>query len=277
MKARELALQNFAIANHLLDLHQLFSGLNSFDPGRDFELAICSKMNTSSETVFHHTKNDRVLCSVKATVPLPSCLLADEGMNFLLRQSVLVSAAALEAFFWDILRENTLTIIQAKGRKADDSLRNVTLTLDDYLSIEEYQDKDERLRQIILKRFERGTLYELDKITEIAQILGVRDLWEDVSRQTSTSVAEIRTKLQNLITRRNLIAHRADRPEEPGNPEEVDRHGLRRITYAWANTHVNFAKSFVTASSDIFEKSIEQMNQIIARKTEQLLAQQTLK
>ena len=277
MNARELALQNFTIANHLLDLHQLFSGLSPFDPGKDFELAVCSKMNTSHDAVFHHTKNERVLCCVKATLPLPSCLLADQGMNFLLRQAILVAAAALEAFFWDVLRENTLTVIQAKGRKTDESLRNITLTLDDYLSLEEYQDKDERLRQIILKRFERGTLYELDKITEIAQILGVRDLWDNVSKQTSTSVAEIRTKLQNLITRRNLIVHRADRPEEPAQPDEVDRHGLRKITYAWANTHVNFAKSFVTASSEIFEKSIEQMNQIIARKTEQLLAQQTLK
>jgi len=54
---------------------------------------------------------------------IPSCLTTEKGLDFLLRQAVVVACSALESFIWDILRENTLTVIRAKGRKADDSLK----------------------------------------------------------------------------------------------------------------------------------------------------------
>lgn len=276
MKAEELAQQNFATAAHLLDLCRLLQGLKKFDVDKEFALAVCSKMEVAGDTAFHHARNESVLCCVKAAMPLPSCLLTDGGMDFLLRQSILVAAAAVESFLWDVLRENALTIIQAKGRKADETLRNITLTIDDYLSLEGYEDKDVRLRQIILKRFERGALYDLDKVSEIAQILGVRDLWKDVGKEIGSSPEDIKAKLMALINRRNQIVHRADRPDEGAPATEIDCHGLRKIGYAWANNHVQLAKSFVTGSAAVIARSMEQMEQIISRRTEQELAQQTL-
>jgi hypothetical protein len=210
-------------------------------------------------------------------MPLPSCLLADGGMNFLLRQSILVAAASVESFLWDVLRENALTIIKAKGRKADDTLRNITLTLDDYLSLEGYEDKDIRLRQIILKRFERGALYDLDKVSEIALILGVRDIWKEVGKEIGSTPEDIKVKLQALINRRNQIVHRADRPDEGAPAEEADCHGLRKIGFAWANNHVQLAKSFVTGSAAVIARSVDQMEQIIAKRAEQELSRQTIK
>ncbi len=276
MKAEELSLQNFATAAHMLDLCQLMQGLKKFDADKEFALAVCSKMEVNGDISFHHARNDRVLCCVKAAVPLPSCLLAEGGMDFLLRQAVLVAAAALESFLWDVLRENALTVIQAKGRKADETLRNITLTLDDYLSLEGYEDKDVRLRQIILKRFERGSLYDLDKVNEIALILGVRDLWKEVGKEIGSTPEDIKGKLQSLINRRNQIVHRADRPDEGAPPDEIDCHGLRKIGFAWANNHVQLARSFVTGSAVVIAKSIAQMEQIIAKREEQELARQTL-
>lgn len=277
MKAEELALQNFATAAYLLDLCQLLQGLKNFEVDKEFALAVCSKMEVSGDTAFHHSRNDRMLCCVKAAVSLPSCLLAEGGMNFLLRQAILVAAAALESFLWDVLRENALTVIQAKGRKADETLRNITLTLDDYLSLEGYEDKDVRLRQIILKRFERGTLYDLDKVSEIAQILGVQNFWIEIGKEIGSKPEEIKAKLQSLINRRNQIVHRADRPDEGASPTEIDCHGLRKIGFAWANNHVQLAKSFVTGSAAVIAKSVAQMEQAIAKRAEQELAQQTLK
>ncbi len=54
-------------------------------------------------------------------------------MDFLLRQAVLVASSAIESYFWDTLRENTLTVIKAKGREAGASFcEAITLTVDDY-------------------------------------------------------------------------------------------------------------------------------------------------
>lgn len=276
MRAYDLAIQNFSVAEHLLQLYRLFRDLHPYDPGKSFELAVCERLELASGSALHHTKNENLLCSAKATVPLPSCLTANEGLNFLLRQAVLVASAALESFFWDVLRENVLTIIRAKGRKADESLRNITLTLDDYLSIEGYGDPDVRLQQIILNRFERGSLYDISKIDEIAKIFVVRDFWGDISKLSGAQVPELRGKLNSLVLRRNLIVHRADRPDESTPPEDIDAHGLRTMSYAWANTHVTTAQSFVSASSDVFKKAIEQLELIISQREEQKLAQATL-
>src|SRR5262245_2060197 len=109
MLAYELALQNFAVAEHLLQLHELFRGLKGFEPKRNLSLAVCEELSLPAETALHHAKNEHIACSIKATVPLPSCLVADGGITFLLRQAVLVSCTALESFFWDVLRENALT------------------------------------------------------------------------------------------------------------------------------------------------------------------------
>lgn len=277
MQAYELAVQNFAVAEHLLQLHELFRGLKGFEPKRALSLAVCEELSLPAETALHHARNEHLACSVKATVPLPSCLMADGGITFLLRQAVLVSCTALESFFWDILRENALTVIRAKGRKADDTLKEITLTLDDYLSLEGYSDPDVRLQQIILNRFQRGTLYDLDKIDEIAGILNVKDFWTPVSAQTGIPTRELRTRLGNLIQRRNEITHRADRPDDKTKPEEVDSHGLRTMTYAWAATHVMTARTVVSASSDVFKKAMTPMEAIITAREEQKLARKTIR
>ena len=275
MRAKDLAVQNFSIAEHLLQLHQLFRDLKPYQAGQDYVLAVCSALELPRDAAVHHARNSHMAFSVHGAVPMPSCLTTPQGMDFLLRQSVLVACSALESFFWDVLRENALTVVKAKGRRADESLRNVTLTLDDYLSLEDYSDQDERLKEIILNRFERGTLYDASKIDEIVEILTVKNFWREVTRETGLDEADIRKRLTALIKRRNDITHRADRPKDDAPPEEIDAHGLRSMSYAWASTHVTIAKTFVIAGSDIIGRAVEQLEQIISQKEEQKLSRQT--
>lgn len=276
MRAYNLAIQNFSVAEHLLNLHQIFRELRSYEPGKEFAVGICERLDLKPGSALHHAKNNHLLCGINAAVPLPSCLLVTEGMDFLLRQAVLVASSAIESYFWDTLRENALTVIKVKGRKADSSLRDITLTVDDYLSLEGYADPDERLRQIILKRFERGTIYDFTNIEQIAAILTVREFWTDVGKEMGMKPTELQPRLNTLISRRNKITHRADRPDEDTKAEEIDSHGLRAIGHAWANTHIVTAKSFVMASDTVIKKAIASLDQIIAQREEQKLAQKTM-
>ena len=153
-------------------------------------------------------------------MPIPQSLIRADGIKFLLRQAVVVACTALESYFWDSLRENVLTIVRARRRGSDESLRKLTLTLDDYLSLESYKDPDDRLQQIILKNFERGTLYDSSSIEKIATILTVRNFWSQVSKKCGQPENDIKRQLNELITRRNQIAHRADRPDRGMDPPE---------------------------------------------------------
>lgn len=276
MQALDLAIRNFAVAEHLLHLEELFAGAAAYQPADGFSLALCAELSLPAGAALHHVKNTRAVLGAQGSVPIPSCLTAPQGLDFLLRQAVVVACSALESFVWDILRENALTVIRARGRNAHESLKKITLTLDDYLSLEGYGDPDARLRQIILRRFERGSLYDLEKLDEIMGILNVKDFWKDVTAHTGFTDKEIRTRLTDLIQRRNQIAHRADRPDEGTPHEECDSHGLRPITHAWTSARIATAKAFVQATTASVTKALARLEQIIAQKEEQQLAQQTM-
>jgi hypothetical protein len=276
MQALDLAVRNFAVAEHLLQLEQLFADAAQHQPSPDYVVKLCAEMAIPPGAALHHMKNPRTLVAIDGSVSVPSCLIAPKGLDFMLRQAVVVSCGALESFVWDILRENALTVIKARRRRADDTLKNITLTLDDYLSLEDYDDPDDRLRQIILNRFERGSLYDLAKIDEIMQILTVKNFWNQMAAKTGIADKEIKGHLTELIQRRNKIAHRADRPDEGTPPDQCDPHGLRPISRAWTSSRVATAKAFAQGAAEVVGEAIQVLEQIIAQEEERRLARQTI-
>ena len=276
MQALDLAIRNFAVAEQLLQLEQLFADAAQHQPSPDYVVKLCAEMAIPPEAALHHLKNPRTLVGIDGSVSVPSCLIAPKGLDFMLRQAVVVSCGALESFVWDILRENALTVIKARGRRADDTLKNITLTLDDYLSLEDYDDPDDRLRQIILNRFARGSLYDLAKVDEIMQILTVKNFWSQMAAKTGILDKEIKSHLTELIQRRNKIAHRADRPDEGTLLNQCDPHGLHPITRAWTSSRVATAKAFAHGAAEVVGEAIHLLEQIIAQQEEQKIAQETL-
>ncbi|SMP42889.1 hypothetical protein SAMN06295888_102122 [Desulfonatronum zhilinae] len=282
MRAYDLAVQNFSVAEHLLDLHQLFRNLRECPSDNQLHLAVCKCLDVPENTVLRHARNDQLVMVAKAASPIPASLLVQDGANFLLRQAVVVACTALESFFWDALRENVLTIVRARKRRTDDSLRKISLSLDDYLSLEGYDDPDVRLQQIILKNFERGTIYDAASIENIAKILTVKNFWAQVSEKTGNPDNDIKRHINEIIQRRNQVAHRADRPDGGsdagiGQQETVDGHGLRVINYAWVNPRIATTKSVVSAASDIFAQTLRQLKAQLAQEDEQRLARATMR
>jgi len=277
MRAYDLAIQNFSVAEHLLQLYELFRDLREEVAAEPLRLAVCKALSLPDHTTLRQARNDQVVMVAKAAAPIPQSLLVPDGIDFLLRQAVVVACTALESFISDALRENVLTIVRARKRRADDSLKKLTLSLDDYLSLESYADPEIRLKQIILKNFQRKTLYDASSIEEVAAILTVREYWKYVSKKCGQSEGELKRQIGELIARRNQIAHRADRPDEEATPpEEADGHGLRVISFAWVHTRVATARTVVSASSDVFRVALDQLESQIRQDEEQKLAQQTL-
>ncbi len=271
MQAANLFHQNFAVAESLLQLYQIFHGLKKADLKDELRLAVCSHWGDPPHAVVHPACNDRVMVLARSVAPIPEALTSEGGLDFLLRQAVVVACTSLEAFFWDVLRENVLTIVKARPRGADESLQKLTFTLGDYMSIQQWGDPDERLRQIILKNFERGTLYNTASIDRIAGILTVppKQYWELVQKVSGEDSSQLNRKVSDLINRRNQIAHRADRPSESETPDGL---GLRPITFAWTNSHVQAARTLVTASVEIFTQAMARLESDIRAAEEQALA-----
>lgn len=269
MEALTLFNQNFAVAESLLQVHRLFEGLDKAELSHQLRLAVCRQWQAPENSIVQHACNDRVSVLARATTRIPESLTLEGGLDFLLRQAVVVACTSLESFVWDALRENVLTVIRARRNRAHESLRNIGLTLGDYISIQQYEDPDIRLKQLVLKSFRRGTLYDVGSIEEIAKILTVDRYWERVAETSGVRAKDLKTSVGDLITRRNQIAHRADRPDEE---EEADGHGLRPITYAWTNRRVRDAETLVTASAQVFAEAITRLEADIQAAEEQELA-----
>ncbi len=110
MQALTLFNQNFAVAESLLQLYQLFHGLKKTEFKEDLRLAICSFWGAPVNTAIQPAVNDRVMVMARAAMPIPESWTLESGLDFLLRETVVVACTALEAFFWDVLRENALLI-----------------------------------------------------------------------------------------------------------------------------------------------------------------------
>jgi hypothetical protein len=274
MEAIALFKQNFAVAQSLLQLHDLFHGMRRIEPSENLRLAVCAEWKAASNSVVQHACNGHVSVLAKSTTRIPESLAMAGGLDFLLRQAVVVACTSLESYFWDVLRENVLTVVQARKSKADESLREITITIEDYISIQKYGDPDVRLKQLILKNFERGTLYDAESIEGIAKILTVADFWKQIDKLTGMRAKDLKALAGELINRRNQIAHRADRPKDG---EEVDGHGLRPINFAWANERVQAANTLVCAAADVIEAAIRKLETALEAAKEQELARQTLK
>lgn len=273
MRALDLAQQNFAVAE--MQLHHMLEGLAlRGTPSDELRLAVCKAMEVGDNTHVKELGNSRLVLYAQDAVPIPDRLHSGDGIDFLLRQAVVVACTAVESFFWDILQENILTVVRARRSGADASIRNLNFTLGDYISLENYEDKDLRLKQLILKNFERATLSSAEAIEKIALTLTVKKLFDKIEEHAGIEARELRKQIGDLITRRNKIAHRADRPTEDEEADtEVDGHSLRRIRYAWVNARVQTAKTVVDASSRIIGETLEQLETSLRIREEQAQAQ----
>jgi hypothetical protein len=266
MEALTLFNQNFAVTQSLLQLYELFSGLKKTELKDDLRLAICGFWERPNNTAIQPSFNDRVIVMARAANPIPELLTIDSGLDFLLRQAVVVACTTLESFFWDALRENVLTIVKARKTGSDKMIREITFTLGDYISLQQYEDPDYRLQQIILNNFKRGTLYSAERIEDITKVMTITKFWDRIEQETGSPAKEIRRLVGELITRRNLIAHRADRPDDG---EDANAHGLRPITYAWTNQRVQTAKTLVAASASLIQETLDRLKADIKAAEEQ--------
>ena len=102
MEALTLFHQNFAVAESLVQLYQLFHGLCRCDLSKDLHLAICAHWKVPAHTIIQHASNDRVSVLARSATRIPESLTMDGGLDFLLRQAVVVACTCIESFFSEI-------------------------------------------------------------------------------------------------------------------------------------------------------------------------------
>jgi hypothetical protein len=179
----------------------------------------------------------------------------DRNLALLLRQAIVAACSAADVYYNSALGTYAVEVLLSRKQQAPKELREVKMTLGDYIGIAEYQDPKIKLKQVIAAQFTRDTLANVDGITVALQILGVgrtpEEVWRGLGEVAGHNFKDLREQVKDLVSRRNDIVHRGDRPrlgEESEEPQPIE--------YTWAIGHVGTLKKVVLASDVLIQKEL---------------------
>lgn len=255
MKPLTVFQHNFAAAENLIRLYDLLAGPTSdVNETQEAVRAVRASLGIPDGERVFSLCNDRLFLVAREAAQVSDSFFHEHNLASLLRQAVVAACSALDAYFNDKFRENVMTVLLIKKRYAPKELRNLVMTFDDYLSLESWADPRQRLQQILEKNLERKTLSNANGITEIAEILGIKDFWERVGRECGEKPSDLRRRIDEIAARRNDIVHRADRPKDH---QKADGSGLQTISRAWVNLRVQTVKAVVLAAERVINEEME--------------------
>jgi hypothetical protein len=250
MKPIEVFEQNFRNAEAMLSLHKLLIDRDIGKSPDEFKRIVheCFSIPTDEETVI--ILNEMLHALVRDCASLKKSFFAEKNLNLLLRQSIVATCSAMDVYCNDILKENVMTVIHQKGTKSPNKLKEIEMTLGEFLSISEYADQDERIKQIILSKFDKFSLGSPKGISDtIEGYLGIENYWKKVSDKLGKRQQDIKNEIDDIVKRRNDIIHRGDRKK---NLTEIDPE-IQNIEYSWTYSHVHAIKALILTTDEIIK------------------------
>jgi len=251
MKPIEVFEQNFRNAEAMLSLHKLLINRDIGRNPEEFRKIVHEHFTIPGDEETVIVLNEMLHALVRDCASLKNSFFAEKNLNLLLRQAIVATCSAMDVYCNDILKEYVMTVIQTKGRQSPKTLKDIPMTLDEYLSIKGYANPDERLKQIVLSKFDKFTLGNINGITDtIEGCLGIEDYWKKVADKMGKRQQDVKNEIDDIVKRRNDIIHRGDRKK---NLTEIDPE-IQNIDYGWTYSHVHAVKSLIINTDDIIRQ-----------------------
>ena len=184
--------------------------------------------------------NEIFIGLIREKAQIPSSALKRSALNNLLRQAVVVSCTALDAYLPALLRVNLPIVIEAKGRSffpQDKDLReyfqDLTFDLDETLRLLSDPNAPEYIAGKILGLTKFKYLSSKKGIHAVGALLAIEKPWRDIAEKLQRDQKDLMGTIDETTRRRNDIVHRADRPQ-------TDPTGaMQEISYVWAKQAVD--------------------------------------
>lgn len=206
-------------------------------------------------------QNEIFLGLVRERAQLPKSALKSATLTHLLRQAIVASCTALDAYLPALLRLHLPEIIRRKGRSfaLDEATKEhwseLQFGLDDVLRLRSEEEEAAALfisnRLLSLASFKY--LSSKTGVHVVGVLLGIVKPWDQIAAHLGRDKKELTAVLEATVNRRNDIVHRADR--EKATPEGEPQ----AITYAQANQGVDNIKHVCLALDELVERSLHDL------------------
>jgi hypothetical protein len=160
--------------------------------------------------------NEIFLGLIRERAQVAPSAIRRSALSNLLRQAIVGACTALETFLPALLRTNLDEVIKAKKRdfipkdkELMGHLETLKFDLADVLRILASPDPLYISNKLIA--FLNVNLSGRRGVHVVGLLLGLEDPWRDIARQLNRKPTDLATIIENTISRRNDIVHRADR------------------------------------------------------------------
>jgi hypothetical protein len=203
-------------------------------------------------------QNELFLGLIRERANLPKSHLKSSMLAHLLRQAIVASCTALDAFLPGLLREHLPSVIAVKSRDfvpADQTIREycdeLRFSVDEVLRL--LGDEKEATLYISNKLLRLSSFkYLADKkgVHVVGGFLGLGKPWDQIAAHLGRDSKELVSTLDQTVKRRNDIVHRADRAQGDLEGEQ------QSISYAQAEQGVDTIKHVCHALNELVDRSM---------------------
>jgi len=173
----------------------------------------------------------------------------DPSLDFsdLLRSAIVLSVAAMDAYFTDVFAERLVPYLKKKrcGNRLAELLEEAGLTAAVTLELLPMDRPYRRIRTLIEVYLERQVTQRLDAINALFDAYGIQDLCGNA--QAKLERKKLCREIEVLVQRRHDIAHEGD----------LDRHGnLRSLKHTWVRNRLRDVQLLVGACEEILQDQL---------------------
>lgn len=209
--------------------------------------------------------NEVFLGLVRERAQLPPSTLRQASLRHLLRQAVVASCTALETYLPALLRTNLPIIIRARGRdfvpRGDsgvmDYFSDLQFSLDETLRLLDDENAPDYISNKILGLANFKYLSSRKGVHVVTRLLGVPKPWESIAEHLSRDKKELMNTLDDTVSRRNDIVHRADRARSEPSGD------MQTISYAWTQHAVDTIHHICLAIDELVGARIVEMQELM--------------
>jgi len=171
----------------------------------------------------------------------------------ILRAAVVLSVAAMDGYFHDLILDNvTPCIVTRNGKDLPGKLIEIIKKQASHEKLIEIFHRDRsraHVRRLVMEELSDKTFQNVGKIEEALKIIGVDDIWIDVGKELECSKAEAKEYVQEYVERKHRIAHEGDKKKKGPGPQSITR--------PYAEEAVCKINDFVNAIDKVVKKKLK--------------------
>jgi hypothetical protein len=248
---------NIRPAKLMLDVHRLLDCGDSIMTAGEIVERLRLFVGASASEDLMVVQNEVFLGLVRERAHMPKASLKSPALAHLLRQAVVASCTALDAFLPGLLRLHLPVVMERRGRDfipRDDTVKEYfkDLTFDVHEVVRLLDDAHEARVYIanrLLGHSEFRVLANRKGVHVVGSLLGLTTPWDDIAAHLGRDKQELMRVLDETVKRRNDIVHRADRfPSDPDGDQQS-------ISYPYAKQGVDTVETVCLALDELVERS----------------------